>query len=236
MQTIPGPLVYAALSSTANREMFLGLPVGIELFLNYSLFFDDFNGVTVDATNDWTVIVDTGCTAAILADTENGICQLLSDSTTDEGASIQGNEIFKFNSGKKFLFESRVCVADADDVDFFIGLAENFATNPEALLAGSLAGFHVTEAGATGSILCKAGAAGAASEDSGSDLADATYAVLGMLYDGTDLHYYVNREKKVTIAAASLPSALMTPASFFLAGDNAADYANIDYIFIASER
>ncbi len=59
------------------------------------VYMDDFTGVALDSTNDWTVVKDSSAAAAILADTVGGVVKLSSQATTDnDGASIPGNEIF----------------------------------------------------------------------------------------------------------------------------------------------
>ena len=63
------------------------------------VYMDDFTGVTLDNTNDWTVVKDSGASAAIAADVVGGAVTLSSTATTDnDGASIQGNEIFSVAS------------------------------------------------------------------------------------------------------------------------------------------
>jgi len=213
------------------------MPVGLELYLNYSVIFDDFHHVVNDQTNRWTTIIDTGCTATILADTENGILQLISDSGDNEGASIQKNETIKFNSGKKLFFECRCSISDADDCDIAIGLAENHATNPEAMILGAGVWFQVNEADASGNILCKAGTAGASSESSGVAFADGVARRLGFVYDGSNtVTFYVDRAAVASMNFASMPTALITPSAYFIEGAAGTDSMNIDYIFVASER
>lgn len=235
-QTIPGPLLFDRQSSSASREMFAGIPVGMELFLDYSIFYDDFTDIAIDATNSWTKIVDTSGTVLIKADALFGIAEFSNIGGLDNaGCSIQTNETFSFVSGKKTLFEARVSVLDADDVDFFVGLVENHATDPEAVYAAIGAGFRIAEGDA--SILAKAGlTAGASSEDTGVNAADDIFIVLGMLYDGTDLHFYVNREKKATISAANITPNLLAPSMGFIAGAAAADTIACDYILVMQER
>lgn len=236
MATTPGPLFFDTQSSNASRAMFDGLPVGIELSMNYSVFYDDFTDIAIDATNSWTKIIDTSGTVLIKADALFGIAEFTNVGGLDNaGASIQTNETFSFVAGKKTLFECRVSVLDADDVDFFVGLVENHVTDPEAVYAAVGAGFRIVEGDA--SILCKAGlTAGASSEDSGVDAADDTFIVLGMLYDGRDLHYYVNREKKATISAANITPNFLAPSMGFIAGAATVDTIACDYILVMQER
>jgi hypothetical protein len=235
-QQIPGALVYDSVSSSGARELFAGLPAGaMELALDYNVIFDDFIEVVNDQTNKWTTIIDTGCTAVVLADTENGVLRLLSDSGDNEGASIQKNETFKINLGKRMVFEARIKMHTAIDQDFFIGLAENHATDPEACIAAFRLGFQVNEGSAN--LLAKSGTGATASSEVAGAMADATYIRVGFVIkpDG-QCDFYVNRIKTVSMNFSSLPTTEMTPTAYMIAGTTAAHYLDIDYIFCASER
>ena len=103
-----GPILFAG--KDGQREWFGNLPV--DKNPDYVVYFDDFTGVTLDATNDWTVVKDSGASAAIGADQESGTLVLSSTATTDnDGASIQGNEIFKIatgTSGRDIWYDSNI--------------------------------------------------------------------------------------------------------------------------------
>jgi len=82
-----GPILYSA-----ARKGLENLQVGV--WPDQAVLYDDFTGILLDATNDWTVVKDSGATAAISADTATGVLALTSAATTDDdGASIQGNDI-----------------------------------------------------------------------------------------------------------------------------------------------
>lgn len=234
-QRIPGPLSYDDRSSTASREMFKDLPVGLELFLDWNVIFDDFIEVVNDQTNKWTTIIDTGCTVVNQADTAFGILQFTCDSGDNEGGSIQKNETVKFVSGKKLIFEARIAMADADDGDLAVGLAENHATNPEAMIAGAGIWFQINEGSAV--LLAKSGTAGASSESTGVSLADSVYKRVGFVYDGANtVDFYVDRVKKCSMNFASLPTTELTPSMYYINGAGDTDSAFLDYIFVAVER
>ena len=111
--------------------------LNISMWPDQTVYMDDFTGVTFDATNDWTVVKDSSASVALQADTLNGYVLLSSQATTDnDGSSIQGNEIWGLPStaGQKLYFEARFQIADADQMDVFIGVCENFATAPENIL------------------------------------------------------------------------------------------------------
>lgn len=218
------------------RSQFLGLPLTFDL--DYIVFFDDFLGAVFNATDTWTVVKDASAAVAIEADTAGGAAILSSATTTeDDGASIQGNEIFIAAAGKKIWFEARVKVSDADQNDMFVGLCENFATNPEAALtASNRIGFQIDDGNA--SILTKTEKVDVeTSKDSEKDAADATYVKLGFMVTGVDkVEFFVNRQK-VSEHTTNIPLVEMTPAFFGLSGNATGTHTRtIDYIFVAATR
>ena len=104
-------------------------------------YMDDFYEGAVDTTLKWTIVKDSGATAAIVADATGGEIALTSAATTEnDGASIQGkHEIFSLptTAGDSIWFETRIKTSDADQMDVLVGLTETFATNPENALASS---------------------------------------------------------------------------------------------------
>lgn len=205
---------------------------------DYIEFWDDFTGIAVNTTNDWTSVKDSSATVAIVADTHGGELALTSAATTDnDGASIQGNEIFLPASGRKIWFEARVKVADADQQDVFVGLCGNFATDPEACLAASnRIGLQIDDGNA--SILCKSEATDTeTSTDSGIDAADATYVRVGFIVNGTtNIKYFVNRQLVAT-HTTNIPATELAPAVFSLSGNNQGTKSlTIDYIRVVSTR
>ena len=124
-----GPILFAG--KDGNRKWFENLP--IDKNPDYLVYMDDFTGITLDSTNDWTVVKDSSASAAIAADIANGAVTLSSQATTDnDGASIQGNEIFALSSTRDIWFETKITPTDAEGsaMDICIGLTVNFATNP----------------------------------------------------------------------------------------------------------
>jgi hypothetical protein len=214
----------------------LDLPQG-RMSPDYVTVFDDFTGVVIDATNDWTVVKDSSAAVALVADTAGGEVVLTSQTTTnDDGASIQGNEIFLPAAGRTIWFETRIKVADADQQDVFVGICENFATDPEACLtASNRIGLQITDEDA--SILCKSEVADAeTSTDSAIDAVDATYIRLGFKVSGiSQIQFFVNRELVAT--HTTVPATEMAPAIFSLSG-NASGTKSLtaDYIMCVATR
>lgn len=229
-----GAILYSGTGS-ANKP-FRDMPQGFHP--DYITVWDDFTGIAVDSTNDWTVVKDTGAAVAIAADTAGGRLTLTSAATTDnDGASIQGNEIFLPAANKKIWFETLLQVSDADQMDVVAGLTVNFATNPEAALtAADRICFQINDGGA--SILCKTESGGTeTSTDSGVDAADATDVKLGFLVDGIGLvKFYVNRAL-VASHTTNIPATEMTPAIMELSGDaTGTKSASVDYILCMATR
>jgi hypothetical protein len=182
-------------------------------------------------TAKWETVKDAGASAAT-ADAANGLLTLSSAATTDnDGALVQSaNEFVLPTSGKRFAVEAKVKVADADQTDFFFGLAQTAATNPEACLtASNRIGFQVDDGNA--SILCKSENTDVeTSKDSDLDFADATYRTLGVYYDGTLLYFYIDGTLVNTIST-NIPATELGISMFHLSGDASGTKTSIwDYV------
>ena len=126
-----GPVMYSGHGSDSSYlgSWFGNLPMQVNP--DYIFKNDDFTGIDIDDTDDWTKSVLNSGTLTLLADHVGGWAKSTGDGSTDNsGGAIQGNEIFLAEASKNIYFETRVAVADADDMDMFVGLAENgtFAT------------------------------------------------------------------------------------------------------------
>jgi hypothetical protein len=231
--------LYSGADGTKHRT---NMPMG-NLSGSHICFFDDFTGVTHDATNDWTVVKDSGASVALAADIFGGELDLLSAATTDaDGASIQGNQIWKA-SDKKFWWEAKFSVHDADDTDFFIGLCVNFATNPEACLtAADRIGFQVTEGSAN--LLCKTEESGnETSTDSGTDVEDDTMITCQIYFDGGaagsgNVYYFVNGKQVAVDSGTEIPDDVtMALAAMSVSGSATGTFiSSVDYIRMVQER
>jgi hypothetical protein len=157
--------------------------------------------------------------------------------TDDDGASIQGNEIFLPAADKRIWFETKLQGSLVADMDIFVGLVQNFATDPEAVLtASNRIGFQVNDGNA--SIICKCEATDVeTSKDSEIDMVDATDIILGLVVIGITLvEYYVNRVLVAT-HTTNIPVTEMALAAFELSGSATGTRSlSIDYIFAAKQR
>ena len=232
-----GPILFAGKDSP--RKWFENLPV--DKNPDYVTYMDDFTGIALDTTNDWTVVKDSSATAALGADAESGTLVLTSQATTDDdGASVQGNEIFAVESGRDIWFESKVKVGDSEGsaIELCIGLTVNFATNPEAMLAAADRIVFQVDDGDT-NIDCVTEKDGTATTtDSGVDIADDTYVTLGLhVTDDAKVEFFVNRNLVATHTDNIPDDENMTIGAMELSGSaTGTKSATIDYLFASQTR
>ena len=238
-----GPILYSA-----ARKGLENLQVGV--WPDQAVLYDDFTGIFLDATNDWTVVKDSSATAAISADTATGVLALTSQATTDnDGASIQGNEIFQLPStaGEKLFFESRFFASTTagsgvGQMDIWVGLTENFATHPEnAFLATNRIGFQLDDGSSLTRLISESGGTETETELAAAyNLTDDTYVTLGFIATkgtSTDtVQFYYNRQL-VGTHTTNVPTALLTPAAVEVSGDATGTKSmSVDYIMAAVDR
>ena len=225
-----GPMMYSGEGRTvASGTWFKNLP--LQLNPDYVVQFDDFTGIAVDGTNDWTYSQLTSGTGAILADAVGGWYEIAGTGSDNTGASLQGNEIWQAEASKKLYFETRIVSTDADQMDIFVGLCENgalavgvpFATNNQI-------GFLVTDGDASIKAICDSGGT-ETSTDTGVDLADGSVSGgtisgdrrLGFAVTGTGkVEFYVDRVLKVT-TTDNIPTSQLTTWVAAVAGEATAN-------------
>ena len=230
-----GPMLNSGKGS--SRKWFENLPIGLNP--DYTVLFDDFTGIALDSTNDWTVVKDSGAAVAIGADVAGGVITMTSAATTDDdGSSIQGNEIFALASGRDIWFRANIQSSNADDMDLCAGLTVNFATNPEAMLtAADRIVFQINDG--DGSILCKTEKNGTeTSTDSGVDAADATNVELAFHVVGTSYVEFFVDGSLVATHTTNLPDdEELTVGVMQLSGSATGTLsATLDYVFAAQTR
>lgn len=216
---------------------------------NYAVYFNDFmTAQDYNTTNEWNQVKDTSATVAIRAAALLGTVVLTSATTTDnDGAYIGLNqENYRLTSGKKLWFSTRVQVAATPaDMDFFVGLSEAVATNPENVIADTThrIGFQLVEGSAD--LIVKTSNGTTASTPTmlrTVTVASATYYKFDIVWDGLKtIEYYVNNSlvARSIVGTDNLPASTdaLTPGVFELSG-NATDAfsATVDYIMVAVER
>ena len=238
-----GPILYSS-----ARKGLENLQVGV--WPDQTVYLDDFTGIALDATNDWTVVKDSGASVAISADTAAGVVALTSTATTDnDGASIQGNEIFQLptTAGEKLYFESRFFASSTagsgvGQMDIWVGLTENFATNPEnAFLATNRIGFQLDDGSSLTRLISESGGTETETELAATyNLTDDTYVTLGFIATkgtSTDtVQFYYNRQL-VGTHTTNVPTALLTPAMVEVSGDATGTKSmSVDYVMAAVDR
>ena len=240
-----GPIAYSGSGpdSKGFGTWFRNLP--IQCNPDYVIKMDDFIGVDFDDTDDWTKSVLNSGTLTLLADHVGGWAKSTGDGSTDNsGGAIQGNEIFMAEASKLIFFEATVAVSDADDMDMFVGLAENgpFATGVP-FTANNQIGFLLVEGAADIYANCDSGGT-ETKTDTGVDFADGAESGsaitntrrLGFIVKGTgQVEFYVDRVK-VTTTTANIPTSALTPWFCAMSGTTTADAAWCDYIMVAAQR
>lgn len=225
------------------RAFFSNMPFGLDAVLDYHYDFiaPGMHSLN-DATNELIVVKDTSATVLFgTGDVENGALTITSQATTDnDGGSIQRAETtFLVKSGKNLWFEAKVKVSDADQGEMFIGLADNFATDPEAVIVNGVArvGFELIDGAATINTIIDDDTSPTRTVLSQS-MSDATYVRLGFRTEGGYIRFYVNR---ALVSTQAIPSAIaavtLGPAFMHISGDaNGTHTAAAEYIFAMQER
>tara|TARA_R110002094_G_scaffold32973_3_gene45476 strand:+ start:1267 stop:2013 length:747 start_codon:yes stop_codon:yes gene_type:complete len=212
---------------------------------------DDF---VVELDTAWTVVKDTGAAVAIAADTANGVLTLTSAATTDDdGASVQGNEIFQLpaEQAQMLWFEARYYVdssagVGATAMDTFIGLTENFVTNPEnGLNRANRIGFQMSDGSAVlQTVVSQTGpVANTFSLPAANNVVDGEYQTVGFTLtkgattNGTNVaKFYVNRQL-VNTETTFITTDLMALAAVSLSGDATGTKSmGVDYILGSVDR
>ena len=232
-----GPILFAGKENP--KKWFENLP--IDRNPDYVVYMDDFTGVALDSTNDWTVVKDSSASVAIAADVVAGAITMSSQATTDnDGSSIQGNEIFAVASDKDIWFETKLTSTDAegDALEICIGLTVNFATNPEAMLtAADRIVFQVDDGDSN--IDCVTEKDGTATTtDSGVDIASGTAVTLGFHVKSTgSVEFFVNRALVATHTTNIPDDENLALGAMQLSGSATGTKSmNVDYIFAAQTR
>lgn len=231
-----GPVLYSGANTASSFAGMGEMPIGINMA--YFSIVDDFTGVAIDTTNNWTVVKDAGASVAIVADTSGGELALTSTATTDnDGASIQGNEIFKAATGGYMSFQTRVKNSKVAQSDMCFGFTVNFATDPEAMLAAAdRICFQVDDGSAV--ILCKTESGGTETSTTTTvSMVDDTYITLAIQVVGTSTaNFYINGNL-VAQHTTNIPTTELTVAAMSVSGDNLGTRATtLDYIMAVETR
>ena len=204
-----GPVAYSGgANQTAGGAWFTNLP--IQTNPDYVFQYEDFIGIAVDGTNDWTYSQLTSGTGAIKADAIGGWYEISGSGSDNTGASIQGNEVWGPEASKNIFFETRIIMSDADQMDMFVGFCENgslatgvpFGTNNQIgflVVDGAADIYAVTDNGGTET-----------KTDTGVDFADGS--------------------------VTTIPTAQMTTWLAAVSGEAVANVVDCDYLLTVAQR
>ena len=229
-------------------------------FNDFLSLYDFGAAVTGDGTaGNWTVTdigTVTAGTVAISGDLTNGVLSLVPDATNNEGYHVQetaagaAGELWLPASGRVISAEFRFGIADVDDQDYFIGLAETSATLMDAngaLTSDNFIGFRHLQTAGNGILRCiAAGTASANQADLGAAntvaLTNATSAGVGFVragfrIEGTNrVKFYFNGEL-VQQATLATPFDDSMCISFANVGSGAVtDIMYVDYAAVTQTR
>lgn len=211
-------------------------------------FFDDF---FVYGTGNWTTVEDaTATTGDVITDANGGVVNIGPDGDADDECYVSSvNEIFKFQTNKKMLFETRVKVTEGntDDANIIIGLSDTVGANS---LVDSSAGPMASFIGACfykikDSLLWRAitsnGAVQAADTNVGV-MVSGSWVKLSIFYDYNDgttanVYFYVDgvlgATLTLTIAAVAEMHILFGVKQ---GGTSTEESLLVDYVHVIAER
>lgn len=167
-------------------------------------------------------------TVALVAGADMGELLITTDNAENDGANIQWKgEAFKLASGKPAYFGIRFKTGEATESDILVGLC---ITNTD-LLGGMTDGAYFRKV--DGSAAVSAVLEKDSSETTGAafTLAADTYYTLEILFDGTNVDFYVDGVALTRLAQTNLPDdEYLTPSIHFLTGNAAVETMNVDWI------
>ncbi len=192
-------------------------------------------------TIDWEFsVTEAGAGDAVIAlqDAQGGVVRISNDAADgDHVVAAKNGEAFQFVSGKKTWFKAKWAVNDADDVDAFIGLVIQTATDPVGTAPTDGVFFRIQETDATLDLVVTKDST-ATVTDLGVDLSDDTLVETAFYYNGVDsIEVYVDDAWVASVAVTNLPDDELLSVYFAIENGAAAiDYMDIDYIYAAQER
>jgi len=187
---------------------------------------------------DWTlttVEAGAGDATEAIADEAGGVLLITNDAADDDSDEFQKvGEAFKLIAGKPLYFEARVKVSDAIQSDMIIGLCITDTT----LLGGLSDGvYFIKDDGDANLDFVTEKNSTETKADTGVDLVNATYVILGFYWDGAgNVTPYVNGEAKTT-HATNVPDDEELRVSFGIKnGEAVAKTMSVDYIKVVQKR
>lgn len=204
------------------------------------MYKNDFTDWIADS---WT-ITEVGTSLQKLADERNGVLQLVSGGTEDDGNNMQlggtgdsetVGECFLPASGKNMWFEIKLKSDDVTQHDFFVG----FSIQDTAIIASygaDLIGFRSDDGDALLDCTSASTASGATSSVGVATLVNDTYTILGFKVTGLDkIEFYQDGVLRAT-HTTSIPATEMKLSIAQLTGEGNAATLSVDYVVAAQDR
>ena len=201
----------------------------------FHTYFNDFNTFTAA---DWTITtVETGASSPTqsIVNSDGGILFVLNDDAASDSTFLQlTGETFKFESGKKLFFKTKMRMNLATSLSLICGLQIK-DTTPLDVTDGV---FFQSPTGNNDLNLRVEKDDTATTSSTIAMMANNTDVEVGFMYDGVDkICYSVNNIPVSSVVTTNLPDDEDLTVSFGIENGNpGAGSMSIDYIFVSKER
>lgn len=196
------------------------------------VWFDDFDAYVA---GNWTVTeTQAGATQAI-TDADGGVLALTNSAADNDLNQIQwAKETFRLAANKKLWMKARFKVSDATQSDLLVGL---YITDTSPVASKPSDGVFFQKLDGSTSLTLQVGKNSTYSSATVATMANDTYVVVGLYYDGTAFQVFANDVRVGSVAATNLvDDEDLAVAIAVQNGDANARTLSIDYLMIAKER
>lgn len=219
----------ATTKNGAMAQMGLPDPTKFKTYFNDFLTIKDFN------STDWTT-TEVGNGTQVLTDSDGGeLVMTNAAADNDSSTTYPSTEFVQLAANKKMAFKARFKVSDATQSDVFIGLS----TKDTTPIGGNDQLAFVKLDGTTELTLRMEKDNTATETATGINLADDTYIIVEMLYDGKSaVEVFANGAKITTIARDDnfVDDEPLTVAMAIINGEAVSKVMTVDYILVVQER
>lgn len=196
------------------------------------VWFDDFDAYVA---GNWTVTeTDAGATQAI-TDADGGVLALTNSAADNDLNQIQwAKETFRLAANKELWIKARFKVSDATQSDLLVGL---YITDTSPVASKPSDGVFFQKLDGSTSLTLQVGKNSTYSSATVATMANDTYVVVGLYYDGTAFQVFANDVRVGSVAATNLVDDEDLAVGIAVQnGDANARTLSIDYLMIAKER
>lgn len=196
------------------------------------VWFDDFDAYVA---GNWTVTeTDAGATQAI-TDADGGVLALTNSAADNDLNQIQwAKETFRLAANKQLWMKARFKVSDATQSDLLVGL---YITDTSPVASKPSDGVFFQKLDGSTSLTLQVGKNSTYSSATVATMANDTYVVVGLYYDGTAFQVFANDVRVGSVAATNLVDDEDLAVGIAVQnGDANARTLSIDYLMIAKER